>query len=761
MEGIRNTADDHETFSAFGDALRTLRSRRHLSLADLAHQTHYSKGHLNNVERGVKPPTHELAQTCDDVLGSGDTLRSLVPHRRRSGQHTAVRPAQLPATSRRFVGRDKHLLQLDELLSDPSGTSVGAIHGPPGVGKTELALRWAHNQSNKFPDGELFVDLRGHASSGSPADPADTLEMFLLALGWSPDRMPATGDERAALFRTIMHDRRMVIVLDNASSSTQVRPLLPASLGNVVLVTSRSRLEGLAVRDGASEVALQPFELDEALALLREVIGNRRVDALPEKAVEVVRRCGYLPLAVRLAAERVAAHPSFTMEILAADLAEERARLDTLSAGDDEDTAVRAVFSWSYRNLPSATARMFRFLGLHTGPDIDIPAAAALGDLTVEQARTRLENLANGHLIEQPQHGRFRLHNLMHLYASERCVLEENHHTRRQAVRRELSYYLTMAEAAGRALVPTSRLVPAPRHGNVPPPTFEGYRLALAWCDEELPNLVQGIQRAADERMHDLAWQLPAALFEFFHVRKPWSTWEKTYGIGLTAAYSSHSQYGEACMHQGLGLVAISRQRLAEGGEHFQEALAIRQRIGDRPGQAWSLTALGHVLTEQGELDEATDVLEKAHALQHEVCDQQGEAVALIYLANLWRARQAIDQAMECSRRALSIARTIGDRHCEGFALHQLSDACLATDRMRAALNYLHQAVEVRQAAGDRKGEADTLFLLAETLIRAGRSSDAEPHLHDALELFEDRGDPMAAQVRATLQQLRTSSGTH
>lgn len=729
-----------------------------MSLAALAERTHYSRGHLNNVEHGLKAPTVELAQSCDRALSSGDTLRLLVPERHRSSPATSVRPAQLPATSRRFVGRLNYLKQLDLLLVDSHHAPIGAIHGAPGVGKTELALQWAHHHSARFSDGQLFADLHGHTSSGDPTDPADTLEDFLLALGWPPDQMPATADERASLFRTVTHGRRMIFLLDNAASSAQVRPLLPTGSGNVVLVTSRTRLEGLAVRDGASDIGLPPFEPDEALALLREVVGHSRVDTQMDNSMEVVERCGCLPLAVRLAAQRVAPHPNFTMEILAADLGEEQARLDTLAAGDDEDTAVRAVFSWSYRNLPSPAAKMFRFLGLHLGPDITVPAAAALAGLTVEQTRKQLEFLTNGHLVEQPRPGRFRLHNLMHLYAAERCTAEETDLNRRQAMERELTYYLDTARAASCALLPTAQTAPSPRPGETRPASlFPGYHEALTWCDSELSNLVRSTQTAFDQDMLPIAWQLPAALFEFFHVRKPWNSWEKTYRIGLAAACGVHDRYGEAFMHQGLGLVCLGRSLITDAKAHYEQALHLRIEIGDRAGQGWSRTALGQVLTTLHEFDMAAANLEQALALHLDVGDLQGQEVTSLFLSDLRREQGAMTQAIECSQQALNVARAIGDRHGEGLALHQLGSLCLVTDRVPEALRYLVQTIDVQRTAGDRKGEADTHLLIAKTMLQAGRAQEAKPHLVDALAIFEARDDPAVDEVRAILRSVAGS----
>lgn len=757
MKGILNTTADQETYSTFGEALRHLRTRRGLSLTELAERTHYSKGHLNNLERGARTPTVELAQACDDVLASGSTLRSLVSVRRRSNHSTAVLPAQLPGRTRRFVGRHHELRQLDSLLTEVDPSAVAAINGPPGVGKTELALSWAHAHASRFPDGQLYVDLRGHASAGDPANPVDVLEEFLVALVCPPEHMPATGDERARLFRSMMHERRMLLVLDNAASSTQVRPLLPAGRHNVVVVTSRARLEGLVVRDGAAEMTLQPFDPDEAIRLLRDVVGSERVDAQPDMASKVARYCGYLPLAIRLAAERIAIHPDFTMEILAADLVEERARLDALAASDDADTAVRAVFSWSYRNLDSAEALMFRVLGLHAGPEVDIGAAAALGNIPVEHARRQLENLANAHLVEHVGPGRFRQHDLIRLYATERCEAEIGNDARRDAITRELTYYLHRAEAASHMFAPAKHITSRPGQEPMPSSIFSSYEEALAWCEADLANMVSGTRQAARNGLSDIAWQLPVALFEFFHLRKPWNVWANTYRTGLMSARACGSRYGEAFMRQGLGLVALGRRQPADAQEHFQQALAIRQEIGDVPGQAWSLTALSQVVITYGDWETATANLELALRLHHEVGDQQGEAVTLIHLSCLLRKQHRADKAIDRSQEALKLARAIGDRHCEGLALHQLGDAYLATEHVNDSLNCLRQAIEVRRAAGDLKGAADSMFLLGRVAVHAGQKEKAARHLEGALEIYDDRDDPAVAEVRTALQLLATS----
>lgn len=739
----------------FGAVLRELRARQGLSLAELAERTHYSRGHLANVERGIKAPTMELAAACDEALDAGQRLRPLVPERRKPERPGLLRPAQLPAGSSRFVGRARQLQILDEVLAGQDGPMLCVVHGAPGVGKTAVALQWAHRRAHLFPDGQLFVDLHAYGPTSVPADPASVLEGFLVVLGWPSEQIPADIEERARLYRSLMHDRRILVVLDNAASSAQLRPLLPAGPGNAVLITSRVRLEGVVVREGAAELALAPFEPGEALALLREVLGVSRVEHLSHVAMQIARWCGHLPLAVCLAAERIAAHPGFSMDILAADLAEEHARLDALAAGDDDDTAVRAVFSWSYRNLSAINARTFRLLGLHGGPDISLPAAAALCGRTPDEVRPCLEALANCHLVEQTRPGRFRLHDLLHTYAAERVVTDETKEERHESVLRVVAWYLRTARAAERVLVPDCRPLPSHRaETESTPVAFETYREAMDWCETELPNLAAAVEQAVSMGWYDLAWQLPAALFEFFHVRKPWSMWSRAYRAGLAAAQRARDPQGEACMLQGLGIIDLGQQHLDQARDRLEQALALRIELQDDAGEAWSLTGLGQALTELGHQEDALAAIERALTLHAQVGDDQGRAVSLIFLAALWRQRGEPDNALECAERALEISRSLADPHCEGLALHVLSDTCLAAGRVPDALAHLREAVHIRQEAGDRQGEADTLRLLATALERTDAIGDAAACLRQALDIMEDRSDPAVGEVSARLERL-------
>ncbi len=373
-------------------------------------------------------------------------------------------PRQLPRRVAGFAGRRQPLSELDGLLAGDAGVSlIAVITGPPGVGKTSLALEWAHRIQDRFAAGTFFADLRGVGPAAALAGAAGVLEGFLRAMDLRPGDIPDSVDARAALWRTRLDGANALIVLDNAASPAQVRPLLPGSPGSAVLVTSRSRLSGLLARDGARQIALPPLGDEEALALLRQVVDSRRVTAEPAAAREVSRLCGGLPLALRIAADQAASKPALTLAQVAGRLADEHDRLRMLTT-DDEDTAVRAAFSWSYRALNMAPARMFRLVGLHPGPEFSAPAAASVAAVTVPRARGLLVTLAQAHLVEQTADDRFRLHDLLRLYAAERAGADEPEAVHRAASRRLLTWYLRTADRADRLLIPGR-----PRPASPPP----------------------------------------------------------------------------------------------------------------------------------------------------------------------------------------------------------------------------------------------------------------------------------------------------
>lgn len=727
----------------FGTGLRDARTARGLSLTELAARTHYSRAHLANVEHGRRTATTELAEACDSALEAGGELLALIPRPRQSdSEAAATRPAQLPPAPGRFVGRDAQLSALDAVSEPADRLSIATVHGPPGVGKTTLALHWAHREIDRFPDGQLFADLRGHSGHQSPASPAEILEDFLISLGLTPADVPSSDEKRAALFRTMTHDRRMLVVLDNAASSDQVRPLLPGAAGSTVLVTSRSMLTGLVVRAGATQLALSPFTADDSLRFLREVVGPR-VDDEPAAAQAVLDRCGHLPLAVAVAAERIAAHPIRLAE-LAEDLAEERQRLAALAS--DEDADVRAVFSWSYRALPTPTARMFRALGLHPGKEISVPAAAALAGVQSDDAAHLLRTLATCHLVEEADRDHFWLHDLLRVYASEQARAVDAPGDIEQARVRELSWYLDTATAAGRALEPFRH----PATDTVVP----GYAEAFAWFEQELASFPSVVDLALQIGRPDLACRISQALFSYFHLRKPWTIWARTYQLGLEAAAKLGDPCLQADMLTGLGLVELGLGNPESGRDDFRRGLDLLKTEDEPTRSAWCHIGIGLAHADMEDVSTARSALERGMVIHREQHDQHAESVALVHLADLCRGEKHTEDALRYAGRALSLCRSIDDKYGEGLSLYQMGMTYLDAGMLDDALRQLEDALAVQRAARDDKGQADTLWALARTWTAHGDSAMARGRLEEAAKIFERRGDPAEAVVRANIANL-------
>ena len=455
---------------------------------------------------------------CDRALQADGELAALLPVPRQA--LPLPRPAQLPPAPGRFVGRRELLAELDQVTDRLSaGESIPAvcISGPPGIGKTALTVWWAHRALVNFPDGVLFADLHGFAARPWAADVPEVMHGFLRALGVTQD-LPGPPEQASALFRSALHGTRTLIVCDNAASPEQARQFLPGAPGCLLLVTSRNPMLSLAVREGAVRVTVDRFTSEEALRLLGMVIGPERLAAEPAAAAELVRRCDYLPLAVRIAAERIVTHTHLTLAQLAEYLTRRESVLDMLATADNT-VAMRTVFSWSYDLLPRTASRLFRMLGLHPGTGLDSGAAAALVGASRPQVEPILEALAHAYLVERRGAHHYRLHDLVHAYAAERALEEPDAH-RREAVRRLLHWYLHSAAQAVRTMMPTGghpALDPPP--ADCVPEAFTSRSAASAWCDRNQDNIVAAISLA---KMFDpyVADMLPVVLWDYYHRRK-------------------------------------------------------------------------------------------------------------------------------------------------------------------------------------------------------------------------------------------------
>jgi tetratricopeptide (TPR) repeat protein len=742
---------------------------RGLSLADLSLLVHYSKGYLSKVETGDKPPTAQLARGCDQALqAEGALLRLLigppttpatlpVPRSgrtqvRRDPRH---RPAQLPAAVVDFAGRDYEIAQLDAMLAAgaPGGMLIAMIEGLGGIGKTTLALHWSHTLRSRFPDGALFADLRGYHPTGVPASASDVLGGFLRALGVAPDAVPPDDASRSALFRSVMDGKRMLLMLDDASDTAQVEPLLPGASGCLVVVTSRVRLSGLVVRHGARRLCLGGLPAREALALLGGIVGQQRIEAEPDAAGELVALCANLPLALRIVADRAASRPGRPLADIVTGLRSEHDRLDALSVAGDANTAVASVFSWSYRALSEQVARAFRLLSLYPGLEPSVPAVAAMLDTGVETARRLLERLAAVHLIEESGRDGYRLHELVRLYAAERMRDEETTPSADAALSRLLTWYLHTADAADRVLLPQRhrQLLEQAQQEAVAPLDFADYTAAMSWCEAERPTIVRLTHQAAAHGMHDLAWRLPTALWGFLSLRNHWTDLIETHEVALASARAVGDRLGQAIALNNLGIAKVNVGRPDHAHTLLSQALALRKDIGDVWGQAAVANNLGSLHRGRGEFNTAAAHHDRAIMLFRQVGDQCGEGQALNNLGSAYLSLGRLDDAIGYYRQALSVLFGVGDQLGQAETLDSLGSAYQVLADYDAAVDCHLRAVLMFRELGDRSGEACGLDNLGLALAGDGAGELARDSWQHALALFEEIDPVRAGAVRARL----------
>jgi tetratricopeptide (TPR) repeat protein len=603
------------------------------------------------------------------------------------------------------------------------------------------------------------VNLRGY-DSGPPMLPEQALDGFLRALDVSAEKIPTGVEAKAGLYRSLLNGQRTLVLLDNANTTEQVRPLLPGSPSCLVVVTSRSHLAGLIVRDGAHRVNLDPLPPPEATMLLRQIIGVARVDAEPDVALKLALQCAYLPLALRISAERVVSRPHTTLADLANELANERDRLDVLVADEDESTAVRSVFFWSYRTLAPEAAHMFRLLGLHAGPNISVPVAAVLAGTAPPQTRQLLEVLTRVHLLEETGRDRYHFHDLMRVYAAERAAAEETHDTCATAVQRMLTWYLHTADVAVRAFSPPHLRVPLdPPDATCIPLTFTSSTQALQWCETELSNLIAATRQAAEHSQHVTAWKLPVVLWDFFSMRKHWADWITTHHVGLAAAQQIHDRNGEGWVLNALGTAYRELRRFEEALGYFHQALAIRQEIDDRNHEGWILYNLGETYRVLGRFEEAIDYFQQALPIGREVGERWGEGWVLNMLGDAYRGLGHFEEAIDYFHQALTIRQEISDQLGKGWTLNMLGITYRELGRFQEATDYLQQALTISHENNIPGLEGQNLCCLGDVFRDTGQLGTAQKYWKQALTILEDLGDPLAAEVRARLETLYTENG--
>jgi tetratricopeptide (TPR) repeat protein len=794
----RGIPGDGNPLTEFARGLRALRrAAGQPSYRRLAAVTHCSPSTLARAAGGQALPSQEIALAYVNACG-GDagewrdawdkvaawlSAQADAAATARDGAQPAAQipeghaegPAQLPPDTADFTGREEQVSLVCGLLgAEPAGdrpgaVAISAVAGMGGIGKTALAVHVAHRLTSRFPDGQLYADLLG---ATRPVRPAEVLGRFLRDLGVPDDAVPADEPERVARFRTLIAHRRMLIVLDDARDAAQVRPLLPGTATCGVIVTSRSTLAGLP---GTALLDLEELGESEARELFTTIVGAGRTAAEPGATASVLAHCAGLPLAVRIAASRLASRPGWSIAHLAAKLAGQRDRLAELAAGD---LAVQASFAVSYDALPgnsadgpagarpsvaaripaprapgiaggAGPARVFRLLGLADMTVLRLPAVAALAGLTEDQAAEALETLADAHLVQAPSPDWYRLHDLLRTYAADLCERTDSTDERSAAAGRMLRWYAEQTVTGGRVLGPIRKfpvLIPV---GTDTPAAMATAPRVLAWFEAELGNLTTAVRRAAALGRHDLAAQIAIAMWDFL-VRTPHGgTWVAIAEAGVASARHLNDEvvlstllnsHGQACSQEG---------DHAEAQRSLAEALAIRRRGGDRGGEAKILNSIGIDLNRQGDYERALEVFQASQAIHLAHSAPAYAAITLNNAAFTLLALKRHDEALDYLDQALTLLQEVDDRYWMGGVESTLGDVYLDLGRYEDAVEHYRRSLAARYDISAEHAEGvGALCGMASALAALGRTEESRAAWLAAIPVLDRIGDSRAAQAR-------------
>ncbi|MDT8911108.1 BTAD domain-containing putative transcriptional regulator [Amycolatopsis sp. PS_44_ISF1] len=665
-------------------------------------------------------------------------------------------PRQLPADLGAFAGREADLKALHallpEALDDGSSTPIASVEGMAGIGKTTLAVRFAHRIAEEFTGGQVYLNLRGYGP-GEPVEPIAALESMLLALGVPGDRIPADLDGRAATWRTHTAGRRLVLVLDNANRTEQVRPLLPGP-GCLVVVTSRWQLRALVATHGARRIALEQLGREEAVELLASTIGVDRVNADPAATERFVRYCGGLPLAIRILAVRAAQFPDLPLGEFVSALDAEPDRLGSFDLGDGEETNIRSVFSYSYRALTPPSARLLRLLGLPTGPDFAAGSAVALAGGDPVGTRTALDALVSAHLLSQPQPGRYQFHDLIRAYAAELAAHVDDPESRVAALDRLLDWYLGSALNASRAMRPDRfyrSLGLGDRAGGV---EFGDYHSALDWFTAECGNLVAAVHLAFGQRRYAHCWKLAWILQTYFAGRTRIDELRGVYELALRATRMSGDRDGEAGILNGLGVVEGVMRDYASSRRYLEQALAIQRELGSREGEARAQYNLVMAANDQDDFPAAYEHGVQALQIVRELRLGGFEANVLRALGDLCATMGDHPRALCLADEALALLPPGGDPREGRYSLHTRGRALLGLGRHGEGIECMSDAVDMFFAMGERYEAGDVLAQLGSAHLRLGHVAAARDCWLRSVRLLTEIGHPDGDDVRAKLAAL-------
>jgi len=719
--------------TAFGALLRRLRKEASLSQVELAGRARISVQAIGALERGDRRQPYP--RTLRALMGAlqaseADRMALLaaaalpVPEINGDGDEALLaappRLAQLPPGTADFTGRSDELAWIADVIGRvDQAASVApplcAISGAAGSGKSALALHAAHVWRHRFPDVQLYAGLRGQ--DAEPRAPGSVLVGFLRALGVPDESLPQQVEDQATLYRSLLEGRAALVVLDNAFDEGQVQPLLPGSPNCAVLVTSRRPLTALA---GADLLELGDMAVEDAVTLLARIAGSRRVAAQLEQAEEIVRLCGQLPLAVRIAGALLRGRPHWPLAKLVRRLADERIRLDELRVGDLD---VRASFSLSYRALGSEDARVFRMLALVPGSSFSLDLVAAMVQADQHAAENALDRLCGAQLVRAVDAGRYSLHDLVRLFSREHLAAEESAQTRHEALQRALIWCVDFARIAAQLLrqpVGGEARAAGPHRGAT-----ETVRMAVDHFEAEWSNLAQAAMRAAEIGRWDVVRDLGDALQTFFAIRQHWSEEERIMRLGQRAARELADRRAQSRFCSYLAALYHQQGRWQEAASHYEEGLAIARSLDDAPGEARALQGLGGVHRRRGELDRARQCQESSLAIFRALDDREGEGRALNGLGLVLSSQGRLMEAAECYERSLTLLSQAGDRHGALHPLSNLADDLCYSGRLEEAAVRFEQHLAMCDELRDLECAVWSRSGLARVRLRQGRLTDA------------------------------------
>jgi DNA-binding SARP family transcriptional activator/tetratricopeptide (TPR) repeat protein len=641
-------------------------------------------------------------------------------------------PRQLPAPLQLFTGRAVELADLDK-IHDASTVVITAIDGMAGVGKTALAVQAAHHMVDRYPDGQLFLDLHGYTEGVAPVQPAAALDWLLRSLGVAGERIPPDLDQRSALYRSRLAERRMLIVLDNAATEAQVRPLLPGAPGCVVLVTSRRRLAGL---DHTHTLSLDTLPLPDAVALLRQTAGDHRlVGQPPELADELVELCGRLPLAIRIAAARLRSHPSWELTHLVQRLRDRQHRLAELAAGQ---RSVTAALDLSYQDLSAEQQRTYRRLGLHVGSDVDTYAAAALLDTNLPHTGQMLEQLLEAHLLQEPSPGRYRFHDLIRAHAAHTAARDETH----PSLDRLLDYYRHTTAVAMDAAYPYERgQRPQVPPASTPTPALVDQAAGMGWLDRELPNLLAVARYAIDHDRPVHLLHLSTIVHQHLRTHGPFHDAETLHQHALTTARATGDQSAELDALVRLGHIQRARDQHEQATDHLGQALSLARATGRHAVELDALVGLGIVLGKQGRREQAADHYQQALRIAGIVGHHPAATYALSGLGWIHRMQGRYELAADYLGLALRLARATGHQAAEQDVLTSLGHVHRAQGCYVPAIDHYQQSLQLARTTGHHGAEMNALVGLGHVHRLLGQFEPAAHHYQCLLDLACDSGN--------------------